>query len=495
MTVTVQNPVERQVTKTEILTYSFTFRIDRAEDLMVFIGDIQQVNGADYNLDSFGPSGGSITFGSVPNAQTLTMRRATPEDQQTDYQSFDAFPAQSHENALDKLTMRVQEVTGAGFITKVVDGSTWNAEFARIANTGDPQESTDAVNQQSMENYVLNNAPPGPQGPVGVTGAQGDVGPVGFIGVPGVASRWFTVTTVPDSALGIDGDFALNSTNGDYYEKISGSWVVQGNLKGPIGTGTDPNHSALLNLNNDDHPQYFDQARGDARYPLKGAADTISGEWGFTGNTYTFNSGATTSATGTVQVGSSGATGVQRLRLENNIRSIDFRLGIGGSEFGLFDSSAIAWVTRCIPATATVELYGNKAYTVADFSTSDFAPAVHTHNSTQTAVVVSEIRGASTTLQLSDVGKKLDMTSSSSALTVSVPNNTQADFTTAGEVVIAIRQGGSQAVTISPNAGVTVRSYSNRTGARTLAGQFADAALHYRPDVGLNVWDLTGRFI
>jgi hypothetical protein len=39
----------------------------------------------------------------------------------------------------------------------------------------------------------------------------------------------------PNISLGLDGDLYQNTTNGDQYKKISGVWVLQGNLTGPQG--------------------------------------------------------------------------------------------------------------------------------------------------------------------------------------------------------------------------------------------------------------------
>lgn len=60
------------------------------------------------------PSGGSITLTSGTAApatgETITISRNVPLTQETDYQANDDFPAESHERALDKLTMEVQQL-------------------------------------------------------------------------------------------------------------------------------------------------------------------------------------------------------------------------------------------------------------------------------------------------------------------------------------------------------------------------------------------------
>jgi hypothetical protein len=39
----------------------------------------------------------------------------------------------------------------------------------------------------------------------------------------------------PSAGLGIDDDMYLNETNGDVYRKVSGTWTLEANIKGPTG--------------------------------------------------------------------------------------------------------------------------------------------------------------------------------------------------------------------------------------------------------------------
>lgn len=66
----------------------------------------------DYTVTGAGdPSGGSVVFGTAPaSGQTVVIVRNVPLTQQTDYQANDPFPAESHEEALDKLTMLTQQL-------------------------------------------------------------------------------------------------------------------------------------------------------------------------------------------------------------------------------------------------------------------------------------------------------------------------------------------------------------------------------------------------
>lgn len=91
--------------------------------------------------------------------------------------------------------------------------------------------------------------PQGPQGPAGpagadgaagATGPQGPAGPAGADGAAGAAgapgSKFYSGAGAPAGGTGIVGDYYLNTTNGDVYEKTGAStWTLQGNIKGPTG--------------------------------------------------------------------------------------------------------------------------------------------------------------------------------------------------------------------------------------------------------------------
>jgi hypothetical protein len=71
----------------------------------------------------------------------------------------------------------------------------------------------------------------GPKGDTGLQGATGATGPAGLAG-----EAWFAGAGVPSSGVGAINDWYLNTTNGDFYEKTSGTvWTLRGNLKGPTG--------------------------------------------------------------------------------------------------------------------------------------------------------------------------------------------------------------------------------------------------------------------
>jgi hypothetical protein len=68
--------------------------------------------GTDYSVSGAGnPSGGTVTMGTAPaSGVTLVIARNVPQTQLVDYQPNDPFPANTHEQALDQLTMEVQQL-------------------------------------------------------------------------------------------------------------------------------------------------------------------------------------------------------------------------------------------------------------------------------------------------------------------------------------------------------------------------------------------------
>lgn len=65
----------------------------------------------DYTVAGAGAGSGSVTLASaLPVGETLTITRDVPFTQEADYVANDAFPAESHERALDLLTMQTQQL-------------------------------------------------------------------------------------------------------------------------------------------------------------------------------------------------------------------------------------------------------------------------------------------------------------------------------------------------------------------------------------------------
>ena len=108
--------------------FSFPYRFLANGDLVVLSVsaagvETTKVLTTDYTLTGAGDdAGGSVTMLVAPAVGTrLVIYRDTEVVQETDYISGDSFPAESHERALDRLTMILQEKTpGAAGATRAI---------------------------------------------------------------------------------------------------------------------------------------------------------------------------------------------------------------------------------------------------------------------------------------------------------------------------------------------------------------------------------------
>jgi hypothetical protein len=122
----------------------------------------------------------------------------------------------------------------------------------------------------------------GPQGPAGADGADGADGLNGADG-----AEWFSVPGVLGNGVGDNGDWYINITNGDYYNKAAGIWGLQGNLQGADGSpGVDGTDGSVWYTNTgapapglgQDGDYYLNTTNGD--YYIKAGINT----WALLGN-------------------------------------------------------------------------------------------------------------------------------------------------------------------------------------------------------------------
>lgn len=97
--------------------FAYTFRILQDADILVQIKDTNgtvttQTITTHYTVSNAGEdSGGNISFVTAPAAtDTVIFTRNLDFKQETDYVESDSFPAESHEEALDELTMGLQQL-------------------------------------------------------------------------------------------------------------------------------------------------------------------------------------------------------------------------------------------------------------------------------------------------------------------------------------------------------------------------------------------------
>lgn len=104
-------------------------------------------------------AGGSATILVAPPSNVdVYISRNVPETQEINYIPNDAFPAESHERGLDKLTMITQQLKRliGGSLQQTLGGFAWDALGLRIKNVGSPVDSGDALNLQYFLDYLSN---------------------------------------------------------------------------------------------------------------------------------------------------------------------------------------------------------------------------------------------------------------------------------------------------------------------------------------------------
>jgi hypothetical protein len=100
-------------------TFNYTFKVFADADIQVIIRDATATETVKtltthYTVTGAGSaSGGTIVFtaGNIPTAtETVVIRRASPQTQAIDYIANDPFPAESHEEGLDRSMMAIQQL-------------------------------------------------------------------------------------------------------------------------------------------------------------------------------------------------------------------------------------------------------------------------------------------------------------------------------------------------------------------------------------------------
>jgi len=93
-------------------TFAYTFRILDEDHIAVYVDGAIKTITTHYTVTGVGDSGGgSVVFVTPPpvGIANVVMVRSVPMTQETDYVENDPFHAKTHEDALDKLTMIVQQ--------------------------------------------------------------------------------------------------------------------------------------------------------------------------------------------------------------------------------------------------------------------------------------------------------------------------------------------------------------------------------------------------
>ena len=119
---------------------------------------------------------------------------------------------------------------------------------------------------------------------------RGPQGTAGSGGSGGTGSVWYDGAAVPSSTTGIDGDYYLRSTTGDVYRKTAGTWWLTGNIKGAAGTAGSrwySNPGAPSAGTGVDTDFYLNTTNGDIYQKTSGAWLLVTNIKGAQGNTGT----------------------------------------------------------------------------------------------------------------------------------------------------------------------------------------------------------------
>ncbi|HCR55871.1 TPA: hypothetical protein DIV49_02765 [Candidatus Saccharibacteria bacterium] len=180
------------------------------------------------------------------------------------------------------------DLSGTASNAQIAAGAVGTTELASNAVTTakitDANVTTAKIADSNVTTAKLNNA--------AVTAAKlaTAAGPTSgqLLSYNGTALNWTDPTTVP-ADLGDLGDVTTTgATDGQslVYQSGSGTWIPATVTSG--GGVTD--HGALTGLSDDDHPQYHNDARGDARYYTQSQVDTALSGKSDTSHSHTLNS-------------------------------------------------------------------------------------------------------------------------------------------------------------------------------------------------------------
>lgn len=139
-----------------------------------------------------GDPGTNVVMVTAPSAtQKLLVRRVTPKTQTADYIANGPFPAESHEETLDKVVQQTQELTKnmerSVKVQKTESLSGINVELPPPQASGIFAWNADADEIEYIDGVTFAGptGPTGPTGPAGATGPTGPSGPTGPTGSPG----------------------------------------------------------------------------------------------------------------------------------------------------------------------------------------------------------------------------------------------------------------------------------------------------------------------
>lgn len=140
--------------------FAYTFPIQSNTWLKVYVSGVLKTLTTDYTVSGVGTSSGNVTFLSAPasSAAIYIARTNIPATQLTDYIQGDPFPADSHEQALDKLTTLVSQlVEGDTKSIKIPAYEDSTVEFGSAASRASKMVLFDTLGNLTVDTYVPGN--------------------------------------------------------------------------------------------------------------------------------------------------------------------------------------------------------------------------------------------------------------------------------------------------------------------------------------------------
>lgn len=162
MTVQTNNNSISYVGNGSTVHFDYDYLILDASHLKIYFGGVLQTSG--YVVSGVSSqTGGTVAFAvAPPDGTNITLIREVPFLQLTDYQPYDAFPVESHERALDLLTMMTQQLKdGLGrAMQRPVGGNKWDARGSEIVNVAEGQLDSSASNVGQVKSLIAALAGP-----------------------------------------------------------------------------------------------------------------------------------------------------------------------------------------------------------------------------------------------------------------------------------------------------------------------------------------------